>query len=75
MHAFKATGVSLRRDILAMEDAGLDKLDQVYVANMAAARFNHQTAVASALVEARLAGEHPRVRVELEPWQILGGAW
>jgi acetyl-CoA C-acetyltransferase len=37
--------------VLAMKDAGLDKLDQVYVANMAAARFNHQTAVASALVD------------------------
>ena len=37
--------------VLALKDAGLDRVDQVYVANMGAARLNHQTAIASALVD------------------------
>ncbi|HEY3357501.1 MAG TPA: acetyl-CoA acetyltransferase [Polyangia bacterium] len=37
--------------ILALKDAGLDMVDHVYVANMAAARLNHQTGIASALVD------------------------
>jgi acetyl-CoA C-acetyltransferase len=37
--------------ILAMKDAGVTTVDHVYLANMAAARLNHQTAVASALVD------------------------
>lgn len=35
----------------AMRDAGIGKVDQVYVANMGAARLNRQTALASAVVD------------------------
>jgi acetyl-CoA C-acetyltransferase len=37
--------------LLAMRDAGVDKVDHVYVANMGAGRVNHQTAIASAVVD------------------------
>ncbi len=37
--------------VLALRDARLDTVDHVFVANMAAARANHQVAVASALVD------------------------
>ena len=35
----------------ALRDAGLKKVDQVYVANMGSARINNQTALASAVVD------------------------
>jgi len=35
----------------ALRDAGLKKIDQVYVANMGSARINNQTALASAVVD------------------------
>ena len=35
----------------ALRDAGLKKVDQVYVANMGSARINSQTALASAVVD------------------------
>lgn len=35
----------------AMEDAGLDKVDHLYVANMGAGRINHQTGLASAVLD------------------------
>ncbi len=35
----------------AMEDAGLDKVDHLYVANMGAGRVNHQTGLASAVLD------------------------
>jgi acetyl-CoA C-acetyltransferase len=37
--------------VLAMQDAGVDRVDQVYVANMGGGRVNHQTALASAVVD------------------------
>jgi len=35
----------------ALKDAGITEVDQVYVANMGAPRINHQTALASAVVD------------------------
>lgn len=35
----------------AMKDCGINKVDHLYVANMGAARLNHQTALASAVVD------------------------
>jgi acetyl-CoA C-acetyltransferase len=37
--------------MLALKDAGLSKVDHVYVANMGAARLNHQSGLASAVVD------------------------
>lgn len=37
--------------MMAMGDAGLSEIEQVYVANMGAARINHQTGLASAVVD------------------------
>jgi acetyl-CoA C-acetyltransferase len=37
--------------MMALKDAGITEVDQVYVANMGAARVNHQTALASAVVD------------------------
>lgn len=37
--------------IVALKDSGLNRVDHVFVANMGAARVNHQTALASALVD------------------------
>lgn len=37
--------------MLAMKDSGLTDIEQVYVANMGAPRVNHQTALASAVVD------------------------
>lgn len=37
--------------IKAMEDCKLDKVDHLYMANMGAARINHQTALASAVID------------------------
>jgi acetyl-CoA C-acetyltransferase len=37
--------------MLAMQDSGLTDIEQVYVANMGAPRVNHQTALASAVVD------------------------
>ncbi len=37
--------------VVALKDAGLNRVDHVFVANMGAARVNHQTALASALVD------------------------
>jgi acetyl-CoA C-acetyltransferase len=37
--------------MLAMKDSGLAEIEQVYVANMGAGRINHQTALASAVVD------------------------
>ena len=37
--------------MMAMEDSGLTDIDQVYVANMGSARVNHQTGLASAVVD------------------------
>jgi acetyl-CoA C-acetyltransferase len=37
--------------IVAMRDAGVEKVDHVYVANMGGGRVNHQTAIGSALVD------------------------
>ena len=35
----------------AMQDAGVDKVDHLYVANMGAGRLNHQTGLASAVLD------------------------
>jgi acetyl-CoA C-acetyltransferase len=37
--------------MMAMNDAGLTEIEQVYVANMGSARVNHQTGLASAVVD------------------------
>ena len=37
--------------MMALRDAGVTEVDQVYVANMGSARLNHQTALASAVVD------------------------
>ncbi|NLI78636.1 MAG: acetyl-CoA acetyltransferase [Candidatus Riflebacteria bacterium] len=37
--------------IMAMKDCGLTKVDHLFVANMGASRLNHQTALASAVVD------------------------
>ncbi len=37
--------------MMALKDCGLSKVDHIYVANMGAGRVNHQTALASALVD------------------------
>ena len=37
--------------VLALQDCGLDRIDHLYVANMGAGRVNHQTALASAVVD------------------------
>ncbi|MFO7547324.1 MAG: acetyl-CoA acetyltransferase [Acidimicrobiia bacterium] len=37
--------------MMALKDAGVSSVDQVYVANMGSGRLNHQTALASAVVE------------------------
>ena len=37
--------------MLALKDAGLSKVDHVYVANMGGARLNHQSGLASAVVD------------------------
>ena len=37
--------------MMAMQDSGISTVDQVYVANMGGARLNHQTALASAVVD------------------------
>lgn len=37
--------------MIAMEDAGLTKVDHLYVANMGGARINRQTALASAVID------------------------
>lgn len=37
--------------MIAMKDAGIDKIDQLYVANMGSARINRQTALSSAVVD------------------------
>ncbi len=37
--------------MIALKDAGLSKVDHVYVANMGSARANHQTGLASAVVD------------------------
>jgi len=37
--------------LMALRDCGLNKIDQLYVANMGAGRVNHQTGLASAVVD------------------------
>ncbi len=37
--------------MMALKDAGITEVDQVYVANMGAARVNHQTALASSVAD------------------------
>ena len=37
--------------MMAMRDAGIDDVEQVYVANMGSGRINHQTGLASAVVD------------------------
>ncbi len=37
--------------LMALRDSGLDKIDHLYVANMGAARLNHQTGLASAVID------------------------
>ena len=37
--------------MMALKDAGVKEVDQVYVANMGAPRVNHQTALASAVID------------------------
>ncbi len=37
--------------VMAMQDAGLSAVEQVYVANMGSGRINHQTGLASAVVD------------------------
>jgi acetyl-CoA C-acetyltransferase len=37
--------------LMALRDSGLDKIDHLYVANMGAGRLNHQTGLASAVVD------------------------
>ncbi len=37
--------------LMAMRESGLDRIDHLYVANMGAARLNHETGLASAVVD------------------------
>jgi acetyl-CoA C-acetyltransferase len=37
--------------LMALRDSGLDKIDHLYVANMGAGRLNHQTGLASAVID------------------------
>ena len=38
--------------MMALKDAGLSKVDHIYVANMGSSRLNHQSGLASAVVDA-----------------------
>ena len=53
--------------MVALEDAGLKTVDQVYVANMGSGRINHQTALASAVVDSLSLTPVPADRVENGP--------
>lgn len=50
---YPVTEIAAYPAVVAMRDAGIDPklVEQVYVANMAAARFNHQVGLASAVVD------------------------
>ncbi len=37
--------------LMALRDSGLDRVDHIYVANMGSARLNHQTGLASAVID------------------------
>jgi len=53
--------------MVALEDAGLKTVDQVYVANMGSGRINRQTALASAVVDTLSLTPVPADRVENGP--------
>ena len=48
---YPLTEIAAYPAMLAMRDAGLTKVDHVYVANMGGGRINHQTALGSAVVD------------------------
>jgi acetyl-CoA C-acetyltransferase len=48
---FALSEIAAYASMMALKDAGVTEVDQVYVANMGAARVNHQTALASAVVD------------------------
>src|SRR5512137_1921039 len=37
--------------LMALRDSGLDRVDHLYIANMGSARLNHQTGLASAVID------------------------
>jgi acetyl-CoA C-acetyltransferase len=48
---YPLTEIACYPAMLAMRDCGTNKIDHVYVANMGASRLNHQTGLASAVVD------------------------
>jgi acetyl-CoA C-acetyltransferase len=48
---YPLTEIACYPAMLAMRDCGIHKIDHVYVANMGASRLNHQTGLASAVVD------------------------
>src|SRR5665811_1313865 len=48
---FALSEIAAYASMMALKDAGVSEVDQVYVANMGGARLNHQTALASAVVD------------------------
>lgn len=48
---FALSEIASYASMMALKDAGVSEVDQVYVANMGAPRVNHQTALASAVVD------------------------
>ena len=48
---YPLTEIAAYASMMALRDAGVTEVDQIYVANMGAARVNHQTALASAVAD------------------------
>ena len=48
---YPLTEIASYASMMALRDAGVTEVDQIYVANMGAARINHQTALASAVAD------------------------
>jgi acetyl-CoA C-acetyltransferase len=48
---YPLTEIASYASMMALRDAGVTEVDQLYVANMGAARINHQTALASAVAD------------------------
>lgn len=48
---YPLTEIAAYASMMALRDAGVAEVDQLYVANMGAARINHQTALASAVAD------------------------
>jgi acetyl-CoA C-acetyltransferase len=48
---YPLTEIAAYASMMALRDAGVTEVDQIYVANMGAARINHQTALASAVAD------------------------